>query len=217
MGGSLTIVCRTASGQVHPLLRWTNPISGFVHHPLFLAKDEGYMQEYIDEPTPWHEDDSDFHQPILPSEYGIVFIDWQNNKIISANGYTSFGHNFTSEWEFPGSFLSQPEDKNKALYEQGKGKAVAEIWAPPGQEQQGFVTEGLSYEEFLQKLQKFMNEPGGARRSLCAVIFDMAPFEIINMMDDEKGLAKFKKLIEAEGVNVDEGWDNWIEERFGDY
>lgn len=213
MGGSITVVCRKSNGEVCSLLRWTNPLPFFIHHHRFLSKDEDYLQEYIDQPTPWH-DEPDFHQSILPSEYGIVFIDWQNNKIIAANGYTSFGHNYSTEWEFPGNFLPSPQEDNKLLYEQGKVKAAVEMWVQ-NQEPKGFLTEGLSYEEFIEKLKGFTSQ--GKRRRLCSIVLDMSPFEVVNLMDDQEGFAKFRTLVEAEGVQVDKSWDKEMEERFADY
>lgn len=207
MGGSIAVVCRRTDGSVHSLLRWTNPLPGFIHDIRFLNKDEDFMQAYIDQPPAWHEDEPDFSWPILPAEYGIVLLDWQNNKIISANHYTSFGFEHSFPFIFPGNILPSPEQEHRALFDSGKIVGVDSF----RQDGTGFSAEGMSYDEFIEALDKLDREQSVA---MLRILFDMSPFEVINLSSGENEFRQVRKLIEAEGIDVDPSWDQELAERY---
>jgi len=91
MGGELFLGIKRADGREQCSLRWTNIIPYFFAHPEMY--EEGAMfEELWDRPSPnnsWPQ--SVLVTKIVPSEYGAIFYDGVNKKILSLQDYCSIG------------------------------------------------------------------------------------------------------------------------------
>lgn len=109
MGGSIAVTIRTPDGEWHKMDRWTNATSYTFTDPLFMDGDQETLDNYL---KPWYEmceefDNGTFEEKspmaavycnheyssrdkTMPSEYGLVFIDFVNKLFINMNGYTTY-------------------------------------------------------------------------------------------------------------------------------
>lgn len=87
MGGSVRVVIRKADGEVVSQVRWTNPMPDRILNLNFLLDHPGYVDDYIKCAPLEEADDKD----IAPVEYGIVFVDFVNKRLLSMQDYCTFG------------------------------------------------------------------------------------------------------------------------------
>jgi len=112
MGGTLAVTLRTEDKD-YRMLRWTNPVPGFINHPGLVSKDPKhvaqYMKSWFEMQDYWLENrDTEeyklhmtscyepFPAPLAPAGYGLVVIDFRTNKILSHQGYSTPGRVHTS-------------------------------------------------------------------------------------------------------------------------
>lgn len=104
MGGVVTVIIKNKE-KIHKMARWTNSLPFFVKHQNFFSKDQNHLESYLNE---WNKMQEDFEENkdtkkfkypmtdlyipqsgfIAPTEYGIVFIDYDKNLLLSCQGYT---------------------------------------------------------------------------------------------------------------------------------
>lgn len=104
MGGVVTVIIKNKE-KIHKMARWTNSLPFFVKHQDFFSKNEKHLKNYLKE---WETMQADFDKNqttknfkfpmtdlyipqsgvIAPTEYGIVFIDYDKNLLLSCQGYT---------------------------------------------------------------------------------------------------------------------------------
>lgn len=109
MGGSLAVTIRTPDGKWHKMDRWTNSSFWTLGNPKFLEGDATVIKDYLDV---WYDMcakydngtyktdapmasaycnwDYSSRDKIMPSEYGIAFVDFENKLFINMNGYTHY-------------------------------------------------------------------------------------------------------------------------------
>jgi hypothetical protein len=108
MGGNLAITLILEDGKTYKMDRWTNTFPNFVNNMKFIRKDPIHIQNYLKSWLEMKEDwgkngpDGPFefnmtnvyfpHFEMAPSEYGLVVLDMQKNKIYSQQGYATPGH-----------------------------------------------------------------------------------------------------------------------------
>lgn len=223
MSGCLTVVIREEDGNVHTLLKWSGSISRIIHHPHFLNKEKRWLKEYINEGHYLYEDDPDFEWSGKPAEYGIVVIDWVNDKIINCNMQTSIGSVIANQFcvwncKVPDNYTY------KVLFDTGKVK--------------GFIFEGLSTDgvnpytvEFDPKIDTYyklcdenhaLNESGQiiSFDHMPAIWLDMDPFEVIQIPFNDCIVAanKVQEEMKKLGLDVNEkAWNDYREEWENNY
>jgi len=107
MGGTVAVTVREPDGKEHRMSRWTNAFPDVVHDLRFIAKDPAYMAEYLKRWYDMREDWLANHETgefkynmtpcyggsvyLAPDDYGLIVLDQQENRILSMQGYTTFG------------------------------------------------------------------------------------------------------------------------------
>lgn len=84
MGGLVKTVIKTQNGELLSAVINTDGISTLMWHRAFRAKDVEAIQ-----PVLKFLDKDDLDGSFAPYEYGIIYVDWQADKIISCQGYTN--------------------------------------------------------------------------------------------------------------------------------
>lgn len=214
MGGCITVVCRMPDGTTHSLLRHTGQLPYRIHDPRFFKKDESWLQEYIDEKPYLYEKEDDFFQPAAPTEYGIVVIDWKNNKIISANHYFNIGVTYTHQWYWvkDGKACPSEDPEMRQLWEM---KKVAGLYFPTDEQVYYHLKTDTTFEQFSEALAKIDAAERRVGRWSPFVMLDMSPFEVKHFETDQEGFEKARVAILEEGIELDlEAWDKRMKFQF---
>lgn len=214
MGGCITVIIREENGQTHSLLRHTGRLPSILSNPKLFKKDESWLQSYINEKPYLYENDPDFKQPAAPSSYGIIVIDWQNNKIISANHYCNIGVSYPHLWYEirDRKVLPTSDPVIKELWEM---KKILGLYCPAERESQD-INDTATFEEFCLAMAEFSSSKTNRKRLPPFILLDMSPFEVQQFETDPEGFEKARLAILSEGINVDtEAWDKHIKFHFG--
>jgi hypothetical protein len=106
MGGTISVIIKEDENTVHKMHRWTNSFPHFIKNIAFIKKDPKHLKEYL---KTWNEMVEDYNTNkssgkfklnmtevyvpdsglIAPYEYGILYIDYVSNVIVSCQGYSS--------------------------------------------------------------------------------------------------------------------------------
>lgn len=229
MGGTVAVTLREPDGKEHRMYRWTNPLPGFVECIHLINKDPEYIQSYLrlwfEMAEDWkkHKEDEKFEFPmtacyapypglLAPEGYGLVVLDMQKDKILSMQGYSSFG-----KMDEAALFLSMspnvftgdsdehaPHRRFAELFKAGRVKGR---YSYEGKE----VPQGeANVEDLLKAIRK--------RKSSDWVYYelDLSPFTIEDFGDfSDQHASNFKaRLIELGFELTDKEndiWDAWIE------
>jgi len=218
MSGCLTVIIREENGNVHTLLKHSGSISRIIHHPHFLNKEKQWLKDYIKEGNYLYEDDPDFEWDGKPAEYGIVVIDWAENKIITSNMQSCIGSITCSRFcvwncKVPDNYI------NKVLFDEGKVKGI--IF-------EGLSADGInpytvkldpeidSYDKLCDKNHEFQTSGQiTSTANMPSIWLDMEPFEVIDIPWDDRVESTRKVRIEIEKLNIpikEKAWDDYIEE-----
>jgi hypothetical protein len=114
MGGSLTVWFRFRDGSTAAQQRWTNPLPYWMHHPRMFRGDREFVQSYLEnsgrvEP-----------QPLAPTGYGLVVVDFAANRLLSMQDYTTFGRIHPSYLADPEWLASREAAQYAALLAEGR-------------------------------------------------------------------------------------------------
>lgn len=97
MGGVIGFTLREEDGIEHRMSRWTNWTPYAIDNIGMVNKSPAHIEEVLREwkrqkDLPEEEKHWAYHWPYLaPSEYGLVVVDLQKNKLLDLNGYHRFG------------------------------------------------------------------------------------------------------------------------------
>ena len=216
MGGSLAVTIRTPDGEWHKMERWTNSSFWSFADPRFMACDNDVVSDYLDT---WYEmcdayDDGSYHETaqmagqycdpngsrdkIMPSEYGIVFIDFITKTFYNMNGYTSYdgiddvkvkllARNMSFD-DFDRDFLENIWPRINALQtldrEQGK-----------------LVQEPLKFNS-LDELLK--HNAALDMAAFTRYMFDMGDWKYKDFQDDSNGSLQMLAALDADGVELND-------------
>lgn len=225
MGGSIGVTIREENGIIHKMCRWTNSLPDFFKSIQFIEKDVDYLQKYL---STWYEmvkeykDHIDGVKPLpkitmvdvyapypffAPMEYGLVVIDYQNNKVYSAQGYSSFVSKINNAMIIQD--LKHKEDKQfwKELCE--KKLLIFEKYYKANNNDENYegeiVNQQISFEELADLLNKNRTE-----KNYLQFKINVEPWEFIRFEETLKGFTEFKEKLLSEGFDFsDEDEKNW--------
>lgn len=89
MGGTVTVVLREPNGKTHVQCRWTNALPWFVNNIRFVEKSSEHVAGYLKNQNDVDKKDNDI---LAPQDYGIVVLDQMRDRILTYQGYCSFGN-----------------------------------------------------------------------------------------------------------------------------
>lgn len=237
MGGSVTMIIRESEDKVHKMVRWTNSFPHFIKHPKFLSKDKTHLNEYL---VHWNEMSEDYEENkktgnfkynmtdvyipdsghIAPVEYGIVFIDFVKNKIISCQGYssinkipmssvlTAYRQRSQKDWEDTLFGIRDLYDANLlSLKTYDESKSLSSL-------NKALSNKKLSFLDKIEIVKKDMDTALG-----CYFEMDLSPFEVIDNYDDLKGFKKtYKEIKELITLTKEDEkrWKKYLKERSSD-
>lgn len=240
MGGTVTIVIKESEEKIHKMARWTNSFPHFIKHPKFFTKDLGHLQDYL---RPWQGMMDDYQQNkdtgkfvhnmtdlyapqsglIAPTEYGIIYIDWVANKIISCQGYSGVSNlhmisvvmahdqlKYNLDWQEELNAYQELHrlGRVKVDPESNGGKISKEVL------KLNLSTDFVGDVVKLQQKQKNHFALGGVCFNLA-----MRPFEVFDFMDTKANFKKAKKLInELTPLSPEENkvWAQYFKDRYED-
>lgn len=237
MGGTIKVILREEDGTIHNMYRWTNSFPQFINSTKFISKDKehlrDYMKIYLDMKQDWEENHetgkfkynmTPCYLPestsLAPCGYGILVIDYLNNRVISANGYSSPG----SLDSLLLSFLVSKKEREilidtnlvpevimndyQKLFDDGK------IFECECFENEQLVTKSISKEDVINKLKQLQKKRAYAKFNI-----DMSPWVVTSYMDGEEDFAKVKEemmeLFEFT-ENDHKEWNEYVKDRFQD-
>lgn len=153
MGGNLAVTLITEEGTTYKMDRWTNTFPNFVNNMKLVRKEKEHVQNYLEA---WLEMKEDWekngpkgpfefemtnmyfpHAGMAPSQYGLVVIDMQKNKIYSHQGYSSpgrtqrFANGHFDEEDQKNLDEFEKENRVSVLYDLGKDIQVVSLDLSP--------------------------------------------------------------------------------------
>lgn len=225
MGGSIGVTIREENGTIHKMCRWTNPLPDFFRSVKFIEKYADYLKEYL---NTWYEMVKEYKDHIdgvkllpkitmvdvyapypffAPMGYGLVVIDYQKNKVYSAQGYSSFVSNINDAMiiqdlrnEEDAQFWKELCDKKLLIFEKYY-KANNNDENYEGE----IVNQQISFEELVALLNKNRTE-----RNYLQFRINVEPWEFIRFEETLKGFTEFKEKLLSEGFEFsDEDEKSW--------
>lgn len=187
MGGSIAVTIRKKNGEIHKMIRWTNPTPYFVENLKFIKKDEKYLQEYFDEKKndPYYVDFC-----LAPEDYGLLLIDYMTNTILHSQNYTNYGSQHFSSLALSIFQHESDEIQNiKDLYD-AKKLTFYKYVANTGWKR----AELISFDKLIQIA---MN-----REYLGKFEINMKPWKIKRFTQEKKDLKEMKKEIKKLGFKI---------------
>ena len=126
MGGALAITVRQSDGTENRMERWTNIIPAWFRTLKVQELDDAYLQAFVDsfkEMPGFATQD----YGLMPSEYGLIVVDFQTRTILSSNDYTSLNKLDTSgiAIDLTGNFICTDEFMEKIIRMDIDGLSVA--------------------------------------------------------------------------------------------
>lgn len=230
MGGTIGFTVREEGGALHVMNRWTNTMSNLFQDVGFINKDPGHLNKYLEA---WYEMVNDWadvqsgkiSEPrhnmtevyvpgacFAPCGYGLVFVDYQTNKVIHFQGYTNPTILLVSDLK------TQLDESTRGLADAGRLKVeqadidIRHEWAKEDGKEFTSIFEqhgdkALTWSQILEAIPKHKPEDINLH-------IDMNPWEFIRYDDTPEGVKQAKLDIEALGVKFTPadkaGWAEYL-------
>jgi hypothetical protein len=224
MGGSIGVTIREENGTIHKMCRWTNSLPDFFRSIKFITKDKEHLKEYL---KVWQEMVTEYNEAkkgdkplpkitmvdvyapfpyFAPMNYGLVVIDYMNNKVLHSQCYSSFVSNIHKS--------SIKEDFRDAEYK--------DIWMQLCKENKLVLVETFNYvTQKEQEINEEINFEGlqtiiDSKDRNQDYIFKIKtePWEFVRFKENREEAEKFKSELEQLGFwfthkeNII--WERWI-------
>ena len=226
MGGSIGITIREEDGTIHKMCRWTNSMPYFFRSIKFIEKDKEYLKEYLNvwyEMVKEYEDAQNGIKPLpeitmvdvyapfpylAPMDYGLVVVDYMNNKVLHSQGYSSFVSKINESTIY--LELKNPEDSQEweQLCNQKKLLLESKYYYELNKHEE--INKEVSFEEIKSLVST-------KERDIIGLDFKIKtePWEFIRFEEDENGIKNLKLEIEKLGFHFtekeNEMWNEYIE------
>lgn len=232
MGGTIRVILKEEDGKEHRMNRWTNSFPGFIESEKFINKDPEHLKKYMKAYLEMKEDYEKNHESgkfklnmtdvylpetdyLGPTGYGLLVIDYTNNKILSNQGYSFPG--YLQTLKVLGAFDEKDRKRLAECNIMDEEEAMCiEKWAEEGKlsgryydkENEELIINKITREE-LVALAKSDKIP-----IYYDYILDMSPWEVKLYDEDKEGYAQMKQdMIEIgfEFTEEDEkGWEEYL-------
>jgi hypothetical protein len=241
----LGFTLREEDGTEHRTSTWTNSSPGKIDNVKLAHKDTNHVKEIFSfwEESLLHKDDDDdytywsCHEPFLaPSEYGLVVVDFVNNKILDCNGYHLFGaitatsvsieintiemdddFNLVSKanYNLLSDFTSKHKDSPPRLYDFYKERRIKDF-VVYNQRTGRYDSIGENLNDWTIEQIADLIKNGGDKSRFGHFVLDMSPFEVITFPQNRIGYAAQRQAILDLGFVLTEEeeqiWKEAIEE-----
>ena len=219
MGGSIAITFRDSDGTVEKMCRWTNTMPYYLVNHLLYTKNkyhvEKWMKQWNDMKIDWdsnvgkkkpnykHEMTEVYarteNRVLAPIGYGLVVVDFMNNKILHNQGYCSLNALNVSMSIITAEDADDDERKLVDLLYNNRvvdidGRTKKEPWAKNKSPRQ-VVERILEAKRNAVKHKKVLKEDSDAFFSCVRVSVDTKPFEVIKYEETENGFREMYKDI----------------------
>lgn len=212
MGGSIAVVVRDTSGNLHKQGRWTNALSTCFNDLRFFQGDPTILKQYLEVKSaygPW---------PYLaPFGYGLILADCQSKTLLDWQGYTSnLGGKF-----FQFAFWSPHrrdndnyiEDRNQARAFIDAGLALHVLIGTHGTTQKKKIPV-QTLAEIDELADRFSDLDGN--EYFYALVCDIAPWVHIRYPQTPQGLQEMRFKILELGFSLnneeDKLWDEFLKD-----
>lgn len=229
MGGTIAMTLREPDGTEHRMARWTNIMPWAFSTLGFLEKDPAHLDallgQWRDMARDWDRNGPDGpfefnmtpcyapHRELVPTGYGMVVADMQNDVILHSQGYTSIGKlsvaGVSLEWGSPNP--DSTYQGFKTLWQAGR-IVGAEYWDGSAVAVDGL--DGVSLGQLRTKIQ----DPHWRRSDGAWMYFvvDMRPFTVESFQEyDQDDQRRMLTRIRELGFHLSEkeeaGWEAWFE------
>jgi len=225
MGGVIGFTLRIADGTEYRMSRWTNWSPWAIDNIGMVHKSpqhvEAVLHEWIKQKD-WPDDKKNwsYHEPFLaPSQYGLVVVDFLNNKILDCNGYHAFGKmgrcglSLDFKIEDCGdsddtTVFSEEGTDAYRFYQFFKEKRIKhyQMWQNGKKHVHPTDFNSLTPKELAKFITKYDPESDGF------FILDMSPFEVTRFQESPEGWKLFRQAVLDLGFKLtDEEEEIWNE------
>lgn len=215
MGGSIAITFRDDDGTVEKMCRWTNIMPYYLVNHLLYTKNKSFVEKFMEQ---WNDMKSDWdsnvgkknpkykHQMtevyartenrlLAPIGYGLVVVDFMNNKILHNQGYCSLNDINISMSIITNEEADDDERKLVDLLDNNRivdidSRTKKEPWAKNKLPRQ-VVERILEAKRNAVKHKNVLKEDRDVFFSCVRLTVDTKPFEIIKYDETKKG---FKEM-----------------------
>jgi hypothetical protein len=217
MGGTIGFTLREKSGEEHRMSRWTNWTPWAIDNLKLVKNDPQHisdiLHEWIEESAlPEDEKHWAYRYPYLaPSEYGLVVVDFVNNKILDCNHYHHFAHmhSIGLKNEYQATHIS---DSAVTLGGDGESLGLAAFFGDKENDAARFfdfykegrikdvqrwkVDKWVSLGEDVNRwpIEKIVDELINVEES-CVFVLDMSPFEVTTFIEGAEGFTNFRQAV----------------------
>ncbi len=230
MGGVIGFTLREEDGIEHRMSRWTNWTPYAIDNIGMVNKSPAHIEEVLREwkrqkDLPKEEKHWAYHWPYLaPSEYGLVVVDLQKNKLLDSNTYHRFGYvshvcianELCSTIHDGGGYTMPGSDGAKALLND-KGNSAARLyrffqekrikdfvmWNPETQEEYSLGKDINSFT--FDELMEFLSVKDWDNRIRHGrFVLDMSPLEVVTFPESREGWVSFRQAVLDLGLTLTE-------------
>ncbi len=230
MGGVIGFTLREEDGTEHRMSRWTNWTPYAIDNIGMVNKSPEHIEEVLREwkrqkDLPEEEKHWAYHWPYLaPSEYGLVVVDLQKNKLLDSNRYHHFGSmhlvGIQNEmratihegggWTMPGNdgpnaLLVDKGNEAARFYRFFQEKRIKDflVWDRESQEECSIHKDfnSLTFDELVAFL---TIEDRSNPINYGKFVLDMSPLEVVTFPESREGWVSFRQAVLDLGFTLSE-------------